>query len=138
MFDALYVPNAAHVWFEGRGFDWNRLRKTVAADFVVAFAALVGLVVAVAVSSAPASAFAAEPPLDAGFYSAQVETSSDAEALTSVVDSPCLLEVPSTGQTVARIAWSKNDVVRMIVNDVEYLPELIRCVRVRDTRLGPG
>lgn len=108
--------------FGSREGDPMNLRKTVAADFVVAFAALVGLVVAVAVSLAPASAFAAEPPLEAGFYSAQVETSSDAEALTSVVDSPCLLEVPSTGQTVARIAWSKNDVVRMIVNDVEYLP----------------
>ena len=98
------------------------LKKTIAADLVIAYAALVGIMVTAAVILAPTSAFAAEAPLQAGFYSAQVETSSNADALTATVDSPCLLEVASTGDTVARIAWSKNDVVRMVMNDVEYLP----------------
>lgn len=98
------------------------LRKAIAADFVVAYAVAVGLLVTMAIALAPASAFATESSLEAGFYSAQVKTSSDSSELTATVDSPCLLEVASTGEAVARIAWSKNDVVRMIVGDVEYLP----------------
>lgn len=96
-------------------------KKAIVADLLIGYAALVGLLVAVAVLLAPASAFAAEAPLAAGYYSAQVETTAD-DAATATVDSPCLLEVASTGEVVARIAWSKNDVVRMVMNDVEYLP----------------
>ena len=96
-------------------------KKASVADLLIGYAALVGLLVAVAVLLAPASAFAAEAPLAAGYYSAQVETAAD-DAVTATVDSPCLLEVASTDETVARIAWSKNDIVRMMVDDVQYLP----------------
>lgn len=123
-------PSTSLIYSKGKQFlrtdraregDPMNSKKTSAADFLIGYAVLVGVLVAIAVLLAPASAFAASAPLEAGFYSAQVETAAD-DSVTDTVDSPCLLEVASTGEMVARIAWSSNDVVRMVVNDVQYLP----------------